>query len=512
MKDTAPEQEKQNIASSVQQDGAAARAGESGRMYLRYESDYSDFDGPSRKERVRRFSEAYRNTPEKDRKPSTAKHVRTWAVRLAVIAAVSLFAVTGLYHIASYSTLPFIAEKRTELIESIWETKHRYLAYIFPEEVVAERVKIIETRSLEHIGENSTELPPWMLAKETEAETAEIPPETEETALLPEETEPLLPVPVDAETETVPPETEPVETEPPVDTEKLAFYELFHELDETSMEAYLERFPSAVQNGYSHIRINEAGLDDDGTDIYTVQGDQVLAVDAENQILLVRVRLEGTPGVLAIAKDPSRLHMCPSDGLKYFGYGQTVETLANKNNGVLAMTGSAFIDPEGMGNGGQLAGFCRCDGVSYGTHRGWGLKRIELDENNCFSITDAPRECPDNVTDATEFEPALVLDGRAVNIGDWNGKNPRACIGQDIYGGIMMLVMEGRLSDAPGCSLLPCRDKLLEYDCWVAMNLDGGTSALMWYDGEEVTRCSNRSTPHGRPMPSVWVYGYEPVD
>jgi exopolysaccharide biosynthesis protein len=38
------------------------------------------------------------------------------------------------------------------------------------------------------------------------------------------------------------------------------------------------------------------------------------------------------------------------------------------------------------------------------------------------------------------------------------------------------------------------------------MNLDGGTSAIMWYDGEYITKCSNQNLPEGRPLPTAFVY------
>ena len=39
-----------------------------------------------------------------------------------------------------------------------------------------------------------------------------------------------------------------------------------------------------------------------------------------------------------------------------------------------------------------------------------------------------------------------------------------------------------------------------------AMNLDGGTSAIMWYDGEYVIQCSNEALPEGRTLPNAFVY------
>ena len=54
-----------------------------------------------------------------------------------------------------------------------------------------------------------------------------------------------------------------------------------------------------------------------------------------------------------------------------------------------------------------------------------------------------------------------------------------------------------------------CAEKLMEHKCLTAMNLDGGTSAILWYDGEVVTRCSNTRTPEGRYLPNAWVYTYK---
>ena len=70
-----------------------------------------------------------------------------------------------------------------------------------------------------------------------------------------------------------------------------------------------------------------------------------------------------------------------------------------------------------------------------------------------------------------------------------------------------MLVMEGRLTDSVGCGVEECAEILQKYGCVQAMNLDGGTSAIMYYKGECVTRCSNPDLSDGRQLPSAWVYG-----
>ena len=52
--------------------------------------------------------------------------------------------------------------------------------------------------------------------------------------------------------------------------------------------------------------VNRSGLDEVGLDLSTRQGDQVLAIDAANGILLIRVKDDGYRGVLAITKDSSQ--------------------------------------------------------------------------------------------------------------------------------------------------------------------------------------------------------------
>lgn len=67
---------------------------------------------------------------------------------------------------------------------------------------------------------------------------------------------------------------------------KETIYDMFDELDEASFEAYLKENTAVNRRNWRDIRINEAGLDDEGTSIMTKQGDQVLAVDAKMSFCL----------------------------------------------------------------------------------------------------------------------------------------------------------------------------------------------------------------------------------
>ncbi len=316
-----------------------------------------------------------------------------------------------------------------------------------------------------------------------------------------------------APTETELPEgtTESIEsTVPDENAAEKAFYELFWELNRTSFEEYLDEHPEVLANGWENIYINEAGLNDEGTSIYTSMGEQVLAIDVPNQLLLVRVQGTGYLGVLAIGKDPAQLRCEASAGIG--SYGQTMEKLVTNSGGVIGMSASGFYDPGGAGTGGILAGYAMCEGKSYGEHYGdsaLGYKRIELTEDNKMYIIASNKPVADDVTDAVEFSPALIVDGELSTGGfyAWGGINPRACIGQSERGEILMLVIEGRqIGRSIGTDVETCAEILMKHEGYTAMNLDGGTSAVMWYNGEYVTRCSNTSID-SRYLPNAWVYG-----
>ena len=147
--------------------------------------------------------------------------------------------------------------------------------------------------------------------------------------------------------------------------------------------------------------------------------------------------------------------------------------------------------------------------MGQGDHLGWSYKRIELREDNYFYIVDASSPVDPDTTDAVEFTPAIIVDGERLNTWGWDSLNPRAVIGQSDKGEILMLVIEGRLLDSLGVSVDECGAILERHNCMQAMNLDGGTSAILWYDGECVTRCSNTALPEGRTLPNAFVYAGE---
>ena len=283
-----------------------------------------------------------------------------------------------------------------------------------------------------------------------------------------------------------------------------SFWDRFPQLEEASVLTWAERHPEAIENGWDNFYANQSGLNEDGTTMFTQQGDQVLAVDAANGILVLRIREEWFRGVLILGKDPSRLR-CASTATPGIA-GQTAGEIAQANGALVALTASGFHDsaPEGA----EQTGASMCGGTVYGEHLKPGYKRIELRSDDRLYVVDAPTDFHPDCTDATEWTPALIVDGVTVVSAEdhYNARNPRCCLGQAKDGTVLMLCIEGRYFDSLGATAPECAEVLARYGAYQAMNLDGGTSAICWYDGRYITRCSDPDRPEGRPLPNVWIY------
>ena len=398
------------------------------------------------------------------KKKSLGRRLVTLFVTLAILA--------GLYLTAVFSNIPFIAKWRTAYIETAMATmSHQWLATAFiPHSVIDKVMANVEQARENQVGVNSE----WEI-EETVHRTS-----GHRNSTLTDITG--------------------------MTQEEVDFFDTFWEIDVPSMLAYVERNPSVLNRGWENIDINEAGLDDGGTSIRTVFDEQVLAIDAREEVLIARVKGSAYRGVIVIAKDSSRLSLQAATSLG--SYGQHAGVIAEAHNGIIAMTGSGFIDEGGVGNGGTLAGYCMCDGKAYGTHMGRGYKRLELHEDNRIYIRDCGDPVSSDTTDAVEFSPAMIIDGQiVVPSSGFTDLQPRACLGQSQYGEIIMLLVEGRLPGTSiGISVPDCADIMFKHDCAQAMNLDGGTSAMIWYKGEYIMRSSNPALSAGRPLPNAFVY------
>lgn len=395
-----------------------------------------------------------------------------------------------LYLVAIYSNIPFVSYLRTEYIKTAMNTlSHKWMATAIIPGAIIDDVMIPQYESEDAaIGKVSE----W-----GDIETEALP--TLNAATIPEDPEAAAPAGDNTGTENA---------ASAANAEKETFYELFWELDQPSMDGYLVDHPEVLSNGWAGIDINESKLGENGkaagTSISTIYGDQVLAVNAREGVILIRMDFPTSRGVMAICKDVTRLTLCPAETLGIIG--QTAGNICDANNGLLAISGSTFYDPDGSGNGGEISGLAVCSGNTYGVQLGGSYKRLELRSDNKMYVVDSYLDVNPETRDACEFMPAVIIDGEYIP-SEWTSPNPRVVLGQTKKLEAIMVVMEGRFfPDCIGCGVNEISEAMLEYGCVQAMNLDGGTSAMMYYEGESIIRCSNENLPDGRTLPTAWVY------
>ena len=225
------------------------------------------------------------------------------------------------------------------------------------------------------------------------------------------------------------------------------------------------------------------------------------AIDVPNKILICTVSGEGYQGKLAIAKDSSQVIQAKNT---LSGRGQTVTELCQAYGAVLGINASGFYDPEGKGRGNVPMGFV----LSGGEYSGQALKgRYQTAGFDYEDNFRAGRGLDlEELRDAVQFYPIIVLNGEKNIDGSFGmGIQPRTVIGQTADKATLMLVIDGRrVGHSLGTTVSECADILLRYGCWTAMNMDGGSSSSMTYNGRIITKTSSSMT-QGRYLPDAWV-------
>ncbi len=297
----------------------------------------------------------------------------------------------------------------------------------------------------------------------------------------------------------------------PVSTPKEAFYKTFSELDRDSFEAFLKQNPEYIADGYENINIDligEATKRDYQTGIKTVQGDTVLAVNAEYGILIAELRGEDSLGMeyagkIALCKKPERVIVGTCAAL--FSYGSFVMDMVRDYDAMLGINASGFADYEGNGTGGLPYGFLKSEGKQLQGAVGNGWKIIGFDEQDHLQV--GAFSDTSHLRDAVEFHPALIINGENMVAGaGMNEQQPRTAIGQSKDKTVIMLVVDGRQFHSFGISIERCGEIMESYGAYQASMLDGGSSSVMVYNGREITSPTTLSqNAEGRTLPDAFL-------
>ena len=197
-------------------------------------------------------------------------------------------------------------------------------------------------------------------------------------------------------------------------------------------------------------------------------------------------------GWMMVVQDPSRVvtGVCREDfnskpGLELY-------EIAERYGAVAAINGGGFSDSGGVGNGGMPTGLVIAGGEvlnKSGSSDHDVVVGFNQDNVMIIGKMTSKQALDKGIRDALAFGPALVVNGEAARVkGSSSGLNPRTAIGQRADGAVLMLVIDGRQASSLGATYADLISVMLEYGAVNAINLDGGSSSLMYYNGEYLNK------------------------
>lgn len=222
-------------------------------------------------------------------------------------------------------------------------------------------------------------------------------------------------------------------------------------------------------------------------------------------IIVDPVSGEGYTGYMMIVLDPSRVIM-GSVPESYGARGYTVAQMVEKFGAVAGINAGGFEDPEGHGNGSIPSTMTVYDGQVYYAQKGIQDGFVGFDSNHILHVGKFTEEeiKERDIQYGVSFGPPLVINGEGCDRSKLaSGINPRTAIGQRSDGAVLLLVIDGRQAISLGCTWIDLMDIMLEYGAVNASNLDGGSSTLMWYQGDYINNCA--SVVGIRPVPTTFL-------
>ena len=244
---------------------------------------------------------------------------------------------------------------------------------------------------------------------------------------------------------------------------------------------------------------------EDGTPDTPVKDAWGLTDDDGDGIIIEEVRGEGYHGYMMVILDPSRVIM-GSVPESYGSRGYTVEEMANKFDAIAGINGGGFYDPDGKGNGSIPDTMVVYEGQVYYAENGIRFGFAGFDKNHILHVGNfSQQQIKDReIQYGVCFGPVLVVNGEAVDPDILaSGVNPRTAIGQRSDGAVLMLVINGRQISSLGATFGDLAEIFLSYGAVNACNLDGGSSSMMWYNGQYI---NNSASVIGiRPIPTSFL-------
>ena len=230
---------------------------------------------------------------------------------------------------------------------------------------------------------------------------------------------------------------------------------------------------------------------------------------AEDGIETYAVKGGTYTGYMMVVLDPARVTcgVC-RDSFSSRKSGLQLKEIAARYNALAAINGGGFEDAGGGGNGGTPIGLVISEGklMHTGGDSGDFYATVGFNQDNVMIIgkMSAKEAESKGIRDAMTFGPRLIVNGEPASVkGVSSGLNPRTAIGQRADGAVLMLVIEGRQSSSLGATYSDLIKIMMQYGAVNAINLDGGSSSLMYYKGEYLN--NGVVLTGSRDMPTAFI-------
>lgn len=226
--------------------------------------------------------------------------------------------------------------------------------------------------------------------------------------------------------------------------------------------------------------------------------------DDKKEITVEKITGKNYVGYVMVIPEASKVELV--DGRKSNRGSKLSEIVKNKN-AIAGINAGGFADEGGVGHGNVL-----CDAtiinkkLLYGNKTSkYSLIGLSADKKLVLGKYTYQQALNAGIESAVEFGPYIIVNGKnQITNSSSGGIHPRMAIGQKKDGTFIFVVVDGRQPGySLGTNLLELQNIFNRYDAYNAANLDGGSSATMYYNGKVVNKTS---TPMGeRYLPNAFI-------
>lgn len=227
-----------------------------------------------------------------------------------------------------------------------------------------------------------------------------------------------------------------------------------------------------------------------------------------DKIEVYNIKGSGFSGKLMVVYDPTSIVVGLSELLPKSG--ETTSSICKRNSAIAAINASGFTDNGWTGTGGSPIGYIIHNGKVLFNQINSETKKQDTAAFTKDGMLIVGKHSIEQlkkygVKEAVSFGPPLIVNGKTTitkGDGGW-GIAPRTAIGQRDNGQILLLVIDGRNLNSFGATLKDAQDVLYQYGAVNAVNLDGGSSTTMYFNGKVINKPADRLGE--RAIPSIFM-------